>query len=94
MFQGDRFQARYLHQGKWSLLYDGELTGARIIGRIHHGSRSICRRLPTTMLFGRVDLRRKSFEISWGDYDVVQMIRHKQCVPAISRRKWTRSDRL
>jgi len=93
-FQGVRFQALYRHQGKWALLYDGELNGARIIGRIHHGSRSICRRSPTTMLFGKVDLDRKSFEISWGDYDIVQLARHKKCVPAISRRKWTRSDRL
>ncbi len=93
IFRDNRFEARYLFKGKWRLLYDGKLTGTRITGRAHLGSSSFCRQSPTPPLYGNVDLRRKSFEISWADYNMVEMSTYKRCVPETARRIWHQADR-
>lgn len=92
-FRDNLFEARYLGTGGWSLRYDGTVIGTRIYGRAYLGLSSFCRELPTPPLYGSVDLHRKSFEISWVDYDIVQMRRHKKCVPITAQRKWTQEDR-
>ena len=93
-FRNNRFEARYLRDGKRTLLYDGTVTGTRITGRAHLGLGSFCRQSPTPPLYGSVDLLQKSFEIFWADYDLVQMSKNKNCVPTTVRRIWTQGDRI
>ncbi len=92
-FRDNRFEARYLRKGRRTLLYDGTVTGTRISGRAHHYGSSFCRQSPTTPLYGSVDLRQKSIEINYGDYNFVEMRRHKRCVPITTQEKWTQADR-
>ena len=92
-FRDNRFEARYLGIRGWRLLYDGIVIGTRIYGRAYLGLSSFCRELPTPLLYGSVDLRQKSIEINWGEYDLVQMRTHKRCVPITTQRKWAQEDR-
>ncbi len=92
-FQVNRFEARFLRDGRRTLLYAGTVIGTYIYGRVFLGLSSFCRQLSAPPLFGSVDLLRKSFEISWADYDIVQMSKHRKCVPITTQRKWTQKDR-
>ena len=71
-FQGNRFEVRFWIQEKWKLWFDGDVTDTRLHGLVHSGGRLQCGQSRTTPLRGSVDLRRKSFELSYDSYDLTE----------------------
>jgi tetratricopeptide (TPR) repeat protein len=93
-FKYDRFVARYIGKtGNGTLLYGGTVTGTEIKGLAYHYATNFCRKSKTTPLRGRINLGRRSFEVSTEKFDILERTRNKNCVPEMNKTEWLQKNR-